>query len=191
MKSHRKVFLISLAELVVAGILAIIYDLVLKQPAVAWIVGGISILLVFSNFQILNVIGTRITEISELHKLVEDINDPDLIMRARTLINDCRSGLLALKEGLVYLDMDKLMEEATRLLKDMKKGSHIFAIHMSDHGLDRAKIWINDPRFTNFINEQKKAIKHGVVIDRIFILPRSAINNLEVIKDLLEINIYV
>jgi hypothetical protein len=159
---------ISLVALIVAISLAWLgYVLALSTPIV--ITASIGVSLAANIWALKWWIRREINNTLTLYKLLESIDDQELYTRGMTAIEECRIELENLSQGLLRIDPMHLNRQMIEISDSAKH-----KIRLSHVGLDDTHMEMVQPVSENrWYQHNVNLVQRGILLERIFILPRS------------------
>lgn len=165
-------------EFIIGAAIALIFHVVLDKPDIAYTILAISILIAFATHLLIVNLSTQIKDRNEIYLLLDEIKDQGFKEKGIKIIEECKNKLKDLSEGYhMHSGEDEILLEGTICIKKAK--DTIYANSLIDQ-----KIW-NEPIFSGYFEENKKAVERGVNVSRTFILDDEDIKDDE-IKDILK-----
>ncbi|NIN68473.1 MAG: hypothetical protein GTO63_27945 [Anaerolineae bacterium] len=159
---------VSLVALIFAVALAWLGDL-LKLPTAVVISGAVGITVAAYIWALKWEMRREIRDSLSLYNLLESIEDEELYDRGRTAIEECRVELENLSRGLLRIEPGQWWNYAIKITDAAKH--HVRLTHV---GLDEGQLELMQPVSENrWYQHNLNMVKRGVMVERIFILPRS------------------
>lgn len=114
-------------------------------------------------------IGREIRDKLSLYSLLEGIEDEDLYERGRMAIEECRVELENLSKGILRIDPGRFYRYIIKVTDAAKH--HVRVTHV---GLDERRLELVQPVSENqWYQHNLSLVKRGVIVQRIFIMPRT------------------
>jgi hypothetical protein len=164
--------------------LAIFFHIVLHNPAVAYSIFGIGILLSLATYLLREDLEkTRHELTAQYHQAHEitfalaRITDPECQARAQELLAGNKRTILMLQQGFIPLDESEFYLEGAKC-SDMAR-KHIKAVDPITSG------WLSRGALVNFYQSNVRALDRGVAITRIFVMSREELGDPDVQKILM------
>lgn len=116
----------------------------------------------------------QLNEKLELYGSLDTIADAELRHFGYSIVNDAKKALKELNEGIVTLGAGHTFTAQINRMKSMNRGDTVFAVHPAPHkAIDYLYAWQSSIPLQNYFEENCKAIKRGVKIQRVFILEKT------------------
>lgn len=116
---------------------------------------------------------------SIISNYIKSLKDEEIKNKSLLILNETKERLRRINEGIVILGPEHTYYSAIEKIRLVNPGETVLAIHTSHEGLHYLYAWEDIIALKNYFDENIKAIEKGIKIERVFIIKKSDIFDVE------------